>query len=358
MRNTLKDKLVGLSNNMNCLRTICAILVIVCHSYAITADKEDFLYRYTVGQCNLGGLAVAIFFFLSGMYVTKSLYKENSAIKFIKKRCKRLFPQLWITVIVSILIGGFFLTNLSLKEYFINKKTYLYLLNGILIPIHDLPGVFTRGVYSTVNGPLWTMPVEFASYITLAVIQMMCTGIQDKDKNIKCQKILHIASEIGVLFIFLAVNFIIEKNGFLSTVVRPVIFFLAGTLYCDFADKIVLNIKIAVVFVGIVIISAFVGGFNIAIILLLPYIVVTFALGTKQLRSRGILYNISYEMYLVGWPIQQILFMISNEKMKPVINICLSIPIDIILAFLLYKFTQRLEDLHKARTRSLDNGKN
>ena len=352
MKNRLSDHLNGLSTNINCLRFISAILVLICHSYAITAGEEDVLYNLTGGECNLGGFAVAIFFFLSGMYVTKSLYKSQNAGVFMKKRCIRLFPQLWIVVAISAFVLGPVVTELPLKQYFMDFKTYLYLLNGILIPIHELPGVFSDGIYSTVNGPLWTMPVEFVAYIGLAAMTLLCSGITGETKNRKIQKILHILSFVGLVFIFGIVNIVIERNGFLSTVVRPMILFFVGVLYCDYADKIVLNVKWGLAGILLLIISGIVGIFNVGLMIMLPYIITSLALPDTQIGKTGELFEISYEMYLVGWPIQQVLFMFSNEKMSPVMNILLTIPIDILLAWLLYKCVALLENKMAGRKKN------
>ena len=115
MNNRLSEKIKIKSSNINILRFICAIAVIICHSYAVTAGEEDFVSRYTGGQCNLGGVAVAVFFFLSGLYVSKSLDRTDSAWVFIKKRCDRIFPSLWTVVILSVILAVFLCFHLIMK---------------------------------------------------------------------------------------------------------------------------------------------------------------------------------------------------------------------------------------------------
>ena len=91
MKTLLSDKLRLRSSNVNLLRFIAAIAVIICHSYAITSNREDLVSVYTNGQCNLGGIAVAVFFVLSGLYVARSLSKEHSTRTFFGKDANEYF---------------------------------------------------------------------------------------------------------------------------------------------------------------------------------------------------------------------------------------------------------------------------
>ena len=143
-------------------------MVIYCHSFLFTYGQEhgDWLAGLTKGQINLGGIAVSVFFFYGGFLICKSLDRLQDGKKFFIARIKRIFPPLIVVVMLSAFVMGHMLTTLPLKQYFTEVGTYKYLLNGILIPVHTLPGVFENNVYgAAVNGSLWTLPIEFASYI-------------------------------------------------------------------------------------------------------------------------------------------------------------------------------------------------
>ena len=53
------------------------------------------------------------------------------------------------------------------KSTDLNPQTYMYLLNGVLILVHELLGVFTHNPMgdAVVNAALWTLPVEFSCYV-------------------------------------------------------------------------------------------------------------------------------------------------------------------------------------------------
>ena len=336
----LSEKINGTSTNINLIRFIAAIFVIFSHSFYVSASQEDPFSNYCNGQANFGGFAVAIFFFLSGFYVTKSLYRKNDLKEYLYKRCIRIFPQLWIVVLLSVFVLGPIFTTCSLSEYFTNGSTYLYLLNGVLLPIHNLPGVFGNNVYdATINGPLWTMPVEFSAYLAMAVVLIMSKYIL---KNEKLQKVFHIMCVCVLLAAFVVLDVFI-KNDFLITVVRPLIIFFVGVLYCDYADKIKLNIPGAFLMIFFTGISCKIGLLNYALIICLPYILVTLTLGTKQVKINSKILVISYEMYLFGWPVQQIVVHYFGGTMNPYLNCLITLPIDIALAFVLYIFVEKME---------------
>lgn len=336
----LSDKMNCISTNVNLLRFIAAFLVILSHSFYVAASQEDPFTIFCNGQASLGGVAVAIFFFLSGFYVTKSLYRKSDVKDYLYKRCVRIFPQLWIVVFLSMFVLGPVFTKCSLGEYFANGNTYLYALNGFLVPVHNLPGVFVDNIYdATVNGPLWTMSVEFAAYCALALILIISKSIL---KNDKLQKIFHIICLCVLLAMFVVLDVLI-KNNFLITVMRPFIIFFVGVLYCDYSEKIKLNVPVAIVMSCVIILGCKVGFLNYALIACLPYIVVTLTLRTKQVKFDSRILLISYEMYLLGWPIQQIVVDCFGGEMNPWLNCFITLPIDILLAYVLYICVEKNE---------------
>ncbi len=342
MNVSLADKLQINSSNINLLRFICAIAVIISHSFAVTQNRDDFVTVFSNGQCSLGGIAVAVFFFLSGLYVTKSLEKSKSIGSFMKKRCVRIFPQLWIVVIASV-IAGLFLTNLTIKEYLTNGATYKYLLNMVFVPIHDLPGVFEGMPYQTVNGPLWTLPVEFACYIGLAILALIAIGIAKAKKRDKTNRmVLDVIAMVLIVIMYVAVLYL-YPNSMYVTIARPIVVFLEGMLFYDFKDKIKLNWIVGILFLIALVALCKTPVFNIAFVILFPYGFLSIVLGLPQLAKNPTIFKISYEMYLVGWPIQQVLmYAFAKQGMTPMINWLITLPIDIVVGFGVYWLSELL----------------
>lgn len=349
MRIKLSEKMGKVSTNVNLIRFLSAIAVIMCHSYYVAGNRPDPVYEFSRGQINLGGIAVGVFFFYSGFYVTKSLNKAENGGQYIINRCKRIFPQLWIVVLLCAFVLGPVCTTLGIGEYFTDGSTFRYLLNGLLLPIHNLPGVFTDNIYdATVNGPLWTLPVEFVAYVALLLIWEIWRYVFRK--KIKLE-VLHVLTSVVSFAAFLIVNYVLQ-HSMLIQVIRPLVIFFIGAVYYDYAQRIVLDIRIAGLFVCILAACGMIGGFSVFFILLFPYIVITVSLGLDQIPCNWKLLQISYEMYLVGWPIQQILVMCHGGRMHIWQNILETILIDIVVAYLLYIFIESIQKKGKKKHES------
>lgn len=324
----LSDGLKIYSTNGNIIRVICALAVIVHHSYYLSANDFDPLYYLTNGQLGIGGVSVCVFFFYSGLYVSKSLRQSSSSLNFLFKRCKRIFPQLWIVILLSVLLLGPIFTSLTLSEYFTNSQTYTYLLNCILLPIHNLPGVFESNIYGpAVNGALWTLPVEFACYIALALILVITSKLfKNKDKTFKVLDILGLTVSLLCMIACIYIN-----NNFLVSFFRCLTIFFVGAIYYDYADKISLSWKLALPSFVLLVISFFTPLLNILIMIFLPYFLCYISVGIKQVKTKNKLFTMSYEMYLIGFPIQQALVAMFGGSMPVWLNSVIAIVIVVVL---------------------------
>ena len=100
---------------------------------------------------------------------------------------------------------GFF-TNASIKDYVQEIPRYLY--NIILYPIFNMPGVFTNNPYPvTINGSLWTLPVEVFCYLMLPLMGIIVKKLQKNNKKfadvfvtfvIVVSYTLYIITELGI----------------------------------------------------------------------------------------------------------------------------------------------------------------
>lgn len=161
-----KNITVSKENAYNFIRLICALIVIYEHSVALSGIE-------TLPCLNLRGIAVNVFFILSGFWVTQSYLKCENIGEYAKKRCKKIFP-LYFTVVIFSAIFLVFFSRFSAKEYFSNTGFYEYLIANLstLNFIHPtLPGVFEGlALGGSVNGSLWTIKIELGFYILLPFV--------------------------------------------------------------------------------------------------------------------------------------------------------------------------------------------
>ncbi|MBP8198428.1 MAG: acyltransferase [Chromatiaceae bacterium] len=168
----LQDILNKEKNNLDIFRVMAAMMVIYGHAYAIlpSSGPGDLLGGF-IGFDYSGSLAVKIFFFLSGLVVTNSLLTKRSLIQFLIARFFRIWPALAFTLLVSAFLLGPLLSKQSATEYFSNKKVFAYVYKGLSMNIkYELPGVFEDNAFQAINGSLWSIPHEVFAYLTLAAL--------------------------------------------------------------------------------------------------------------------------------------------------------------------------------------------
>ncbi len=154
-------------NNLNFLRLVGASLVLYGHSFVFLDLPEARFLSWLP----MGPLGVFIFFTISGFLITASWDKDPHLVRFLARRCLRIFPALIVCILLSVFVLGPLLTSLSLKEYFANQHTWGYLRNIFLYISYYLPGVFeSNRVPNAVNGSLWTLPIEFSLYFMVAIV--------------------------------------------------------------------------------------------------------------------------------------------------------------------------------------------
>jgi peptidoglycan/LPS O-acetylase OafA/YrhL len=321
----------GRDNNLNLIRLIAAVMVVFCHAFPIALGTAyaDPLSTVSHGQTSFGNLAVCIFFFYGGFLIMGSAVRSRTAKSFFKKRISRLFPSLIAVVLICVLILGPILTNMDPVSYYTDFGTYKYLLNAVLVPIHDLPGVFANNIYGqTVNGPLWTLPIEFICYVLCFLLFRM--QITDQ-KKMKYSILLFIPGYI-VMSIFLA------RIPVLKEALRPMGMFYAGMLCYVYRDHIKINGWIALIMAAVLAVSIPFGILEYTVLIALPYVLLYAGFAIKQ--QKAILSgapDISYQLYLCAWPIQQIVCQMNGGSMSPWMNFVIALPISTLIAFGLYE---------------------
>lgn len=161
-------------NNFDFLRFFAASLVIVSHCYFMLGldDLEPFLLA--TGYEDGGAIAVGVFFVISGYLITGSYLNSSSRSSYFIKRALRLFPALFVAILLTVFVLGPLVTTLSLGEYFSETRTWMYLRNILLATSYDLPGVYLDNPYTgVVNGSLWTLPMEASMYVCVAALGMV-----------------------------------------------------------------------------------------------------------------------------------------------------------------------------------------
>lgn len=333
----LEEVSKGRDNNLDLIRFIAACMVIFSHAFPLSLGKEvsDPLGTLTNGQINFGSMAVSIFFLYGGFLICKSIHRTKNAKEYFKARMIRIFPPLIFVTIVLVVLVGPFLTTLTISKYFSNVETYRYLLNSILILQHNLPEVFANNIYGqAVNGPLWTLPIEFLCYI------MCFLAYQCKLLNRKNTIFASIIFVLGCIMI----KIISGNIPILASMIQPMGLFFVGMLYYVYQENIIMKIQLCFISLIGIVVSLIFGIFPITIYVFLSYFLMYIGFGTRIKFPNFAKYGeVSYGMYLCAWPIQQILvqYLGNAGKMNPWFNFLLATPIAIIFGYIIYKIIEK-----------------
>lgn len=320
------------SNNLNLVKFIAALFVIISHAYPLCkgAEYNDILSDLSRNSIAFGSLAVAIFFMSSGFFVTKSLLKSKDSKKYLHNRFIRIFPPLWFTLIVCIVVCGLFFSTYSLGKYFLSSDFFKYCLNFILIPIHNLPGVFMNNIYpGVINGPLWTLPIEFVCYLVLLLAYKL--NLVNK-KSYRYVALLVIVAFVGINLIPLSIK------GY----IQPCFLFFWGSFYWIYRDKITMNNTYFLISLVAFVLLIVLGYGQVASFLFVPYLTLYIAFCLPQCNNRlTSLGNLSYDIYLCGWPIQQMVISLFGGSMLVGMNILISIPLSILVGYITYSLVEK-----------------
>ncbi len=329
-------------NHLDIMRLVAAVLVVFSHAFNLSHGKvlgkqyEPF-WQLSKGQITVGGVAVLIFFIISGFLITASFERDKNLLSFFQKRCLRIYPGLIIVVALTALVMGPLMTNLSLADYFKNPDTYRYLINNIgFIRYQDtLPGVFTDNpVPNFVNGSLWTLKYELLCYAVTAFLGYF--GLLK-------------LSSLGFLFIITSLgNWAIQghwvdawmdwNQGF-PFIVKSFLdlfpFFIAGSLLYIGRDRLPYRSDLALASIFLIALAFPITGlfkpvFAIAGSYLVLYVAYYPKIKPINLSKIG---DLSYGIYIYGWIIQQIVVQWLHPHINWFTNCLISLPFIFVLAY-------------------------
>ena len=319
-------------NNFDLLRFFLAAGVIVTHAYPLLlgVGTPEPLATLTHGQVTLGSVCVAGFFIISGFLVTGSWMRTATPLDFLKKRALRIFPGLAAALLVCILVvaplGG------APAGYLHEVSTWKVL--SILtmrnaVPVDFMPGVFSHLAYRDLDGTTWTLRFEFGCYLLV-----MALGLVHVFRHPKIAPVV-----VGLLLLLaLAARHFVDSpshliQGTLKTAPPLVTFFLAGSLAYLLRERIPHSRLAALACVAMITLcrSQFLND-------VLPfagtYLLLYLAFSQSvRLPHFGGKVDLSYGLYLYGWPVEQLLVLHFGPRLTPLSLMGIAFPLSALLAW-------------------------
>ncbi len=151
-------------NNFDLLRLLAALQVAVVHSIGFLKPTGYFARLLEAGLDRFPG--VPIFFVISGVLISKSYERSDSLRDYIRNRCLRIFPGLWVCLVVSVAVILALVGSLGR----ITTPAWLLWWAGQMSIFQNFRAAFLKPLSAGLNGSLWTIPVELEFYIILPAL--------------------------------------------------------------------------------------------------------------------------------------------------------------------------------------------
>lgn len=288
-------------NNFGLLRLALALAVVVSHAFSVTTGivEDEPLARLT--GFTLGEHAVNGFFAISGFLVTMSFVNRGWR-DYILARLLRIAPGLIAaTFVVSLLLGSA-LTRLDLSSYLGDSRLWRFIY-GTLTSFKSaapLPGVFDGNPLPFPMGTVWTLKYETLCYLGVFVAGL--AGLLLRRDLALGALILLTLAVIG--------REIIAPDGpkGVETALRLPLIFLAGGVAYLWRERVPLSLAGLVAALVLTALLAWTPAYKAAMFLTTAWGVLVLAMAPALTRRRSEPpADLSYGVYLYGWPVQQAL---------------------------------------------------
>jgi len=324
------------NNNFNLLRFAAACMVIYGHMYSLMGVAEI----PNIGSSAIHNIGVSVLFLISGFLIYESWQRDPHILRYAVRRALRLWPALIVLCLLTALVMGPLVTSLPVRAYFADSGTWKYIVNNILLRMeYNLPGVFAENPYSLmVNRSLWTMPVEALMYAALAALLFVLRKPRAQKIGLVC------AAAALTAFRLLCIRLGWEH----SDVFFLAHYFFIGALFSFPHVRRLLNTQAAIV--ALLLLAARPGATFLgecAFLLLLPYVVFSFALPKRAVFAGLFTKNdYSYGLYLYAFPVQQLLIpSLLAHGVDPLAGAVLTFTVTLLLA----AFSWHLVESHAQR---------
>lgn len=302
------------SSNFDALRFWAALVVLWSHCFTLLDGNElrEPLHALSDGQSNLGVVAVAFFFAISGYLITRSFDRNPDVWSYARARFLRIMPAFLVVLVLQEWVLGPLLTALPVHEYFQERGSIrqLALAGTFLKEVGDLPGVFQTHPRSLVNGSLWTLRYEVICYGLVLLLGV--TRLLERRTTL----LLYLGA-VGWMAYFEHARGLTEDLGDQSPgpdrLLDFAAIFLAGSLI--YLWRLPLRAPYAVVCALLLVISPWFGELRTAQRTVLPYLVLYLAIGFPfRVAGPQSFGDLSYGVYLYAWPITQCMIALTGTS--------------------------------------------
>jgi peptidoglycan/LPS O-acetylase OafA/YrhL len=262
----------------------------------------------------------------------------------------RILPALILIVLLTTFVMGPLVTVLPAWDYLRNDASWFYLRNILLYPVYTLPGVFAANTYpAAINGSLWSLPAEVCMYLLTPLV----ISRQPGHARASILIVAGIFSACGLYCVRIAPLHPVPVfyGTSLVSLLDVAAYFQFGAIFAVFAlNRISRPIFSLFLLLACGEFVRFVGITNdmgtVAEVLLwltLPYAVVS--VGNVRLTGRLARLmawpDVSYGMYLYGFPVEQLISAHFHGQLSPPIEFALAFPVTVLCGLLSWRIVEK-----------------
>ena len=325
---SLQESIETHENNYLIIRFLLSASVIFFHAFALSSDKSlqnptnRFLYPIT----DMGGLAVGLFFFLSGLFVSQSYFGDPNVLRFFAKRFLRIFPGLFICLLVTAVLAVLIDDPRHADSHFCSVSFYRYVIDNASLHLNwFITGIFTNHSYQAVNGSIHTLPLEWKMYMIMTAASIL--GFLGNRRLFSGTALVLLLVALAPPSLTAGANFVFDADYSRSA---GALFFF-GMFAFSVARYIYVPSWLAL---SLTCATFLTRGTPHETLFYLSAIGWTIYLGEAGWLTRLIhpKTDLSYGVYIYGWPMQQIMFDIFGRNLGPYQLTLTALPVAVLIA--------------------------
>jgi peptidoglycan/LPS O-acetylase OafA/YrhL len=320
--------------NFNGLRLLAASAVVFSHAFLLATGSEETEPLQSTGM-TAGVYGVFVFFILSGFLVTESAKRSSGVLDYCRKRFLRIAPAFVVsTILITYAVVPFFAPNGPTA--FIQAPEVLSKVIATIFLQDD--GLYFYGVEfyppsgpadflpSVANGVLWTIRLEIIGYALVGLF-MALSLLQDHRQPVTILFVVAIAALSLVYANAVSVKWISELLLILPA-------FCCGIFLNWMVRFHTPRGRIALLFVAGIAPAVYFGVLPQVFTFLVAYPLIW--LGAVQFKplawfSSGS--DISYGLYLFGWPVTQLIRSFMGEGLSGYEMTASALPVTALIAY-------------------------
>ncbi|BBX04039.1 acyltransferase family protein [Mycolicibacterium moriokaense] len=291
-------------NALTAWRLVLATGVVFWHSWDLTGRSisHEPIMRL------LSELFADGFFTISGFLIVAAWMRRPRLKEFWASRWLRIFPGLWVCLLVIAFViapiaAAYQHTTITLSS------EIAYVLNNAVMNVGyaGIDGTPTGVPYPEVwNGAIWTL--FFVLLCDLVVSVLGVVGLLKRRWTIPTLFVISLCWSACVSYSTF------EVPTWPQALARFFLMFLAGAMFFQYQDRIPARWSLVALSVAVIVASGFMDNYRVIAALSVAYAIIVSGALVRRINLR---YDLSYGVYIYGFPMQQLLATFGLAQLSP-----------------------------------------